>query len=284
MTQTSPHNQIQKLGIIAGRGELPARLLAVCDQKKIEVFIVAFAGQTDPSILEGRAHVISRIGAAGQIIKTLQNHNIKDIVMIGGLRRPSLSELRPDSKTAGFFARVGLKALGDDGLLRAVRAELEKDGFTLHAIQEFAEELLTRPGILGKRKPSKDDKADIPRGIEILRQTAPLDIGQSIIIQQGIVLGLEAAEGTDDLIKRCYAYQRKGKGGVLVKLCKEGQDTSLDLPTIGPETVTLAAQNGLQGIVIEAGRSLMLDAEETIQRADKEGLFLWGVTKDGALL
>lgn len=268
---------IKKLGIIAGGGQLPKRLLEACEKQGIEVFIVGFNGHTDPAILESHRHMLTRMGAAGQIINTLKAHGIHDLVMIGSINRPTLSDLRPDAKTATFFAKLGFKALGDDGLLKAVKAELEKDGFTLHGVHEFVAELLAGQGLFGKRKPAKTDKLDISHGVKILKATGKLDIGQGIIVQQGIVLGLEAVEGTDELIRRCGPYHRKGKGGVLVKLSKEGQDETFDLPTIGPDTIRNAAAAGLTGIAIEAGKALVAGLEETIALADKEHLFIIGI-------
>lgn len=271
---------VDRLGVIAGGGQLPARLLESCDKMGIDVFVIGFEGHTDPAVFRGRTHMVTRVGAAGQIINTLHAHNIKDLVLIGALKRPTLSELRPDRRTASFFARIGLKALGDDGLLKAVRDELEREGFKIHGVQQFAKELLAGEGTLGKQNPSKADLADIKRGVEILKAMAPLDVGQSIIVQQGIVLGIEAVEGTDELIRRYDHYKRKGKGGVLVKLCKDGQDESLDLPTIGPQTLRLAAATGLSGIVVHAGRSLLLESQKVADMADDEKMFVIGINPD----
>ncbi len=274
---------ITRLGVIAGGGQLPARLLEACDKQGIEVFVIGFDGHTDIDLYEGRTHMVTRVGAAGQIINTLHAHHIRDLVMIGALKRPSLSELRPDTRTAKFFARIGLKALGDDGLLTAVKNELQREGFKIHGVHQFATELLAGEGTLGKCNPDKADKADIKRGIEVLKATSALDIGQGVIVQQGIVLGIEAAEGTDELIRRCDDYQRKGKGGVLVKLCKDEQDQSFDLPTIGPDTILLAEAVGLSGIAIHAGHSLLLESQRVADMADKAKLFVIGINPEDYL-
>jgi DUF1009 family protein len=268
---------IKHLGVIAGGGQLPARLLEACDKQNIEVFVIGFDGHTSPEVLKGRTHMLTRVGAASQIINTLKAHEIKNLVMVGALKRPTLSELRPDTRTAKFFARVGLKALGDDGLLKAVKSELENEGFKIHGAHQFAKELLAGEGTLGKANPNRADIADIKRGVEILTHTSTLDIGQAVIIQQGIVLGIEAIEGTDALIERCASYQRKGKGGVLVKLCKEGQDENLDLPTIGPHTIKMAKEAGLSGIAIHAGKSLLLESQTVATKADQAKMFVIGI-------
>ncbi|MCB9989161.1 MAG: UDP-2,3-diacylglucosamine diphosphatase LpxI [Rhodospirillales bacterium] len=268
---------ITRLGIIAGGGGLPSRLVAACDKAGIDVFIVGFEGQTDPQVFSGRKHLLTRLGAAGHIFKTLKERKIDDLVLIGSIRRPSLAELRPDIRTAGFFARLGVKALGDDGILSALREEIESEGFTVHPVQDFARDLLMPEGLIGKKKPSKADQADIERGIEVSQALGALDVGQSVIVQEGIVLGVEGVEGTDALIRRCKAYKRAGRGGVLVKTCKPQQDIALDLPTMGPETVRLCAEAGLAGIIVQAGTALLLEPEEVAGLADKNKMFVMGV-------
>lgn len=271
---------VSVLGVIAGGGDIPARLLQVCDERSVAVFIVALKGHTKPEILSGRAYLWSRIGKAGEIIETLKSRKIKDLVFIGSVKRPSLSELRPDFKTAKFFTRVGLQALGDDGILRALKSELEKEGFTLHGVHEFVQDLLTPEGPIGKYSPLKTMEGDIVKGIEVSQKLGALDIGQSVIVQQGIILGVEAVEGTDSLIRRAALLKRKGRGPILVKSCKPKQDKDFDLPTIGPDTVKLAVESGFSGIIIESGNSLIVNREEVAQIADRHKLFVCGMRID----
>jgi len=273
-------NSIGCLGIIAGGGDIPRLLLHACDAAGQDVFIVGFEGQTDPEIMEGRNYMMTRLGAAGQIFNTLKAHGVNDLVMIGYIRRPSLAELKPDMRTAQFFARLGLRALGDDSLLKALREELEHEGFAIHGIQKFVKDLLAEPGDIGRHKPKKPDWVAIERGIEASQALGKLDIGQAVIVQEEIVLGVEGAEGTDELIKRCAGYKRKGRGGVLVKTCKPQQDQDFDLPTIGPQTVRLCAQTGLSGIVVQAGKSLLVDREQIAKIADEHGLFVTAVNME----
>ncbi len=276
-TAEEEHQPVETLGIIAGGGALPERLLHSCDRRGIIPFVVGFEGQTDPLICKGRNHIWTRIGAAGQIINTLKSHGIRDLVLIGSMRRPSLPELKPDIRTARFFARLGMRALGDDSLLKALREELEAEGFVVHGVQEFARDLLAGEGPIGRHRPRKTDWVDIDRGLEISRMMGALDIGQAVVVQEGIVLGVEAAEGTDELIKRCAGLKRAGRGGVLVKTSKPRQDENLDLPTIGPRTIALCADAGFAGIVIQAGHSLLIDPQEIADAANKHGLFVIGV-------
>lgn len=270
-------SSIEKLGVIAGGGAMPARLLHACDKNGIEPFIVAFEGQTDPAILQDRKYMLTRMGAAGLVINTLKSHGIRDLVFIGSIRRPSMREMRPDLRTLSFYARLSTRALGDDGLLKALKKELEKEGFRIHGVQRFAHDLLAAEGPLGRHKPKKSDEEDIVRGFEILQYLGALDIGQCVVVQEGIVLGVEAAEGTDELMRRCGALKRAGRGPVLVKLSKPGQDNDLDLPTIGPDTISTAGQSGFSGIVIEAGKTLVLEPDRVGELADQFGMFVTGM-------
>ncbi len=268
---------IKSLGIIAGGGSLPERLLHSCDRRGIEVFIIGLEGQTDRNLMAGRKHLWTRMGAAGQIMQTLKAHQIRDVVMIGSVSRPSFAELKPDWKTAAFLMKLGIKALGDDGLLSAIRGLLEKEGFTVHSVQDFAEDLLAPVGAVGKYSPEESDQEDIKRGLEVARAIGALDVGQAVVIQEGLVLGMEAIEGTDALINRCGEIKRGGRGPILVKLCKPQQDTSLDMPTIGPMTVEHAAFRGFRGIIFQAGKTLLIDPQEVAQNADAAKMFVYGV-------
>jgi len=267
----------EKLGIIAGGGDLPARLVRSCEEQGIEVFIVAFEGQTDPALTEGREHLWSRLGAVGTIIQTLKNHDITDLVLIGSIRRPTLAELRPDMRTAAFFSRIAFKSLGDDDLLIAVRKELESEGFRIRGVHHYVQELLMPRGVLGSVKPNKQDEVQIQRGVSVTQVLGSLDVGQAAVVQEGIVLAVEGIEGTDALIQRCKHLLRKGRGPVLVKTCKPQQDKDFDLPTIGPDTVRNAYESGFQGIAVHAGNALLLDKEEVIELANRCKIFVVGV-------
>ena len=273
---------ISVLGIVAGGGTLPQRLIEACDAQGIKTFIVAFEGHTDFSILEGRPHIITRLGAPpGRIIKTLKAHQAMDLVLIGSLSRPHISELRPDLYTARLLWRLSLRAFGDSDFLSLIRAELEREGFRLHGVHKFVHDLLVQEGPVGEYTPSKADLIDIERGMEISQKIGALDVGQSVIVQAGIVLGVEAVEGTDELIRRCASLKRKGpvegRGGVLVKTCKPQQDRDFDLPTIGPDTVKNAAEAGLAGIAVHAGDSLLVDAQKVAETADRHKMFVIGL-------
>lgn len=269
---------MKKIGIIAGGGLLPQRLIEACERRDIDPFVVAFDGATAPETYAHHNHILTRIGAAGLIINTLKSHHIADLVFIGGVRRPTLRDLRPDLRALPFFLRMALRSLGDDGLLKAMRKELEREGFSLHPIYDFVPELLAGQGPLGARDIHDGDCADITRAAEILRVLSPCDVGQAVVMQAGLVLGVEAAEGTDALIERCGGLKRPGRGPILVKMAKVGQDEALDMPTIGPETVARARDAGFSGIVIESRRTLVLDPDRVAALADEAGMYVVAIT------
>ena len=267
-----------KLGILAGGGDLPARLVETCRAAGRPVFVIALEGQADPGLAASGAPLAwVRLGAAGAILDRLRAEGVAEIVMAGRVRRPSLSELRPDWFAARFFARIGARALGDDGLLRAVVATLEEEGFRVLGVQDVLADLLTPAGPLGRHAPDPQAEADIALGVQAARALGALDVGQAVVVQQGLVLGLEAIEGTDALVERCAALRREGPGPVLVKMRKPQQDLRLDLPAIGPVTVERAAAAGFRGIAAEAGGTLLLGRKAAVAAADAAGLFLLGV-------
>lgn len=272
------HNPERKLGIIAGGGELPGQLIEWCQKQKRPYYALAIKGNAEERFFDKKVpHDWIRIGQAGTGFKRFKEENVKEIVLIGTIKRPTLAELVPDMRTAAFFAKIGTKSLGDDGILRALVKELESDGMRVVGIQEVVPDLLVSEGILTKKKPDKEDEEDIRRGVEVAETLGALDVGQAVVVQQGLVLGLEGIEGTDKLVLRCGEYMRKGKAPVLVKLRKPQQDMRIDLPTIGTRTVENAHKNGFRGIAVHAGNALIVNEKEVIALADKYGMFIKGI-------
>ena len=266
-----------KLGILAGSGELPLFLVDACRASGRPVFVLGFQGAADPQRLGDAPHAIVRLGAAAEGLRILRENGVEELVMAGPVRRPSLASLMPDWRAAKFFARIGLRALGDDGLLSAIIKELELEGFRVVGIESILGGLLAPKGPLGRIEPDDQARADIARGLEVARALGALDVGQAAVVQQGIVLGVEAADGTDALIARAGSLRREGLGGVLVKIAKPGQERRADLPTIGVRTVEAAAKAGLRGIAVEAGAALVVDRAAVAAAADGAALFVLGV-------
>ncbi|MBU0723692.1 MAG: UDP-2,3-diacylglucosamine diphosphatase LpxI [Alphaproteobacteria bacterium] len=279
MRPEHPDDATGTIGIIAGGGEVPGRLIEALRSQGRRFFIIALEGQADPETIAGLPHLVVRIGAVGTTLDALRKAGASDIVLAGAVRRPSLTELRPDWTATRLIAKMGPKVFagGDDGLLHALVTVLEGEGFRVLRADSLLQGLLASSGVLGSHTPDDDARADIARGTEILQAMGRLDIGQAVVIQQGLCLGVEAIEGTDALLRRVAGHRRDGKGGVLVKLRKPGQDERVDLPTIGVATVEAAAAAGLRGIAIDAGGTWLVDRPGVIAAADRLGLFVIGL-------
>lgn len=267
-----------KLGIVAGGGGLPRRLVELALADGLAPHVVALTDQTEVRTVAGVPHAWFRLGQISQAVDWLHHEGVVDLVMIGPVARPGLKEMMPDPRAFKFLSKAAFKALGDDGLLRAIIRTLEEEeGFRVHGADEFLSDLLAREGAYGELSPDQQASRDIDKGLTVLRSMGSLDIGQAVVVQQGLVLGIEAIEGTDALLERCGALRRDGPGGVLVKARKPGQEHRVDLPTIGPETVNLAGLAGLRGIAVEASSALVVDEERLVAAADAGGLFVLGV-------
>jgi len=278
---SAPSGAHAALGIIAGGGRLPGQVAAAARAAGREVFLVGLEGFADPAVLAPWPHEVIRIGAAGRIITALRAHGCHDLVLIGPVRRPSLLDLRPDAEGTRILARIGRAVFaGDDGLLAAVMKVLGQEGFHVLSAHEVLNEATAPLGLLTHTAPDALALADIRRGIATARALGAVDVGQGCVVQQGIVLAVEAAEGTDAMLARCPDLARDGPGGVLVKLVKPGQDRRADLPTIGPATVAGAERAHLRGVAFEAGGTILAERAATIAAADAAGLFLLGLGPD----
>jgi len=269
-----------KLGIVAGGGDLPRLLIEACRGSNRDFHVFALQGQADEATVDGVPHDWFRLGAGGAFLKRAQELSVREIVLAGSVKRPSFASLRPDWKTLNFLMRIGGKGLGDDGLLRRIIEALEEEGLSVVGADTLLRDLKPAAGAMGRHRPDEAAAADIERGRAVLRALSAVDVGQAVVVQQGMVLGVEAIEGTDALIDRCGGLRRDGPGGVLVKLPKQGQEKRTDLPTIGPETVRRAVAAGLRGIAVGAGAAIILRRDEVIRVADAAGLFLIAVETD----
>ncbi len=268
----------RRLGIVAGGGVLPGKVAAAARAAGREVFIVGLEGFADPAVLAPWTHEIRRLGAAARIIAALREHDCQDLVMIGPVRRPSLLEMRPDAEGAKLLARIGRAAFaGDDGLLAAVIRVLTEEGFRVIGAHEVLGEAVAPAGVLTRARPDAQAMIDIERGVIVTRLLGSADVGQGCVVQQGLVLAVEAIEGTDAMLARAGLLRRDGVGGVLVKLVKPGQDKRADLPTIGPDTVRNAIAAGLRGVAFEAGATILAEREACLAAADAAGFFLLGL-------
>lgn len=264
--------------MIAGGGTLPHRLVEACQERGRPVYVLAIKGHAAAQIVAGVEHGWVRLGAVGRALDLLHRAGVEEVVMAGPVGRPSLAELRPDLKAAATLARLGRHVFAsDDGLLKAVVHLLEREGFRVIGAEDVLADLLAGAGTLGSRRPAPEDEADIALGVAVARALGAHDVGQAVVVQRGIVLGVEAVEGTDALLARCGQLRRPGPGGVLVKVRKPAQERRVDLPTIGRRTVEAAAEAGLVGVAAQAGGALMVDRDAIRSAADELGLFVVGI-------
>ena len=280
-----------KLGLIAGGGALPLEIANVCRDADRPLFVIRLRGFADPS-LNGFDGIDAGLAELGKGIKALKRAGCRAVCFAGIVRRPDFSTLIPDLRGLAALPGVILAARhGDDALLRFMIHEFEREGFTIEGAHEVGAGLALGEGPLGRIAPGEAHLGDIARAMKVARAIGQLDIGQGAVVARGLVLAVEAQEGTDAMLSRCADLPTALRGtpeapvGVLAKAPKPMQERRVDLPTIGVATVMAAAHAGLAGIVGETGALLVVDRQAVIQRADDLGLFVVGVPhvpEDGA--
>jgi UDP-2,3-diacylglucosamine hydrolase len=272
------------VGLIAAGGVMPFAVADSLIARGIDPVLFALRGSCDPvKVTRFRYHWIS-IGQISRLTRLLRSENCRDLVFIGTLVRPALSEIRLDWGTLRVIPSV-LAAFrgGDDHLLSGIGGILERDGFRMVGIKDVAPDLLMPEGCLTRASPDENAAADIARGREVLHALSPFDIGQAAIVIDGHVVGVEDIEGTDGLLARVARLRAEGRirartaRGALVKAPKSGQDLRFDLPTMGPRTVEGAAAAQLAGIAIVAGNTIVVDPQAVIEAADAASLFVTGL-------
>ena len=267
-----------KLGVLAGGGPFPVRVAGAARDAGHDVFVVCLRDFCDAPELRAFPHMEERIGAGGAIMARLRAEGITHLVLCGKARRLSPLTLWPDAWMAKVLARLGRAVFGgDDTLLRSFIAILAEEGFEVVSPQSLLPNSTAALGLLAGQRPDAMARADISRGIGVLRALAEHDVGQAVVVQQGLILGIEAVENTDALLARAGALRRDGPGGVLVKLAKPHQELRVDAPVIGPVTVAGAQAAGLRGIAIEAGRTILADGEALLRGACAAGLFILAI-------
>jgi DUF1009 family protein len=273
------------IGLIAAGGVMPFAVADSLTARGINPVLFALRGACDPVRVERFRHHWISIGQLGKATRLFRAENCRDLVFIGTLVRPALSEVRLDWGTLRVIGRVWAAFRGgDDHLLSGIGRILEQDGFRMVGIKDVAPDLLMPEGCLTLKAPDEKAAADIARGRELLRALSPFDIGQAAVVIDGHVVGVEDIEGTDGLLARVARLRAEGRirtrtaRGVLVKAPKSGQDLRFDLPTMGPRTVEGAAAAKLAGIAIVAGNTIVVEPQAVIEAADAAGLFVTGLS------
>lgn len=274
-----------RIAVIAGGGALPVAVAQTLKQQGSEPFVVIIDGETSVSLFNGIEHVVMSVEQLGQLLPLLKHKNITKLIMAGNVaRRPRLSAIKWSFSTLALLPRVA-KALilGDDGLLSTMVSIVEANGIQVVGAHQLLPSLLAPAGVITTIKPLKSDGRDIEAASIAAFTIGQLDIGQAAVAVGGRVIALEGIEGTDGLLERAKNLRAHGRisgktRGVLAKRCKPQQETRVDLPAIGPDTVKMACEAGLSGIAVEAGRSFILEFDATISLANELGIFVVGLS------
>ena len=280
---------MQKLGLIAGGGTLPVEIAEHCQQAGRPFFIVRLKGFAGSEIARFPGGADIGIAELGKCFKALKRAGCRAVTLVGNVDRPDFRALAPDLRgLMALPAVIAAARKGDDALLRALVGEFEKEGFAVEGAHEVMGDLTLPAGPLGRVTPGAEQMIDVERALHVAREIGRLDVGQGAVVCDGLVLAVEAQEGTDAMLGRVAKLPPAIRGtpdtprGVLAKAPKPIQETRIDLPTIGLNTVRRAAEAGLAGIAGETGRLLVLDREAVIEMADELGLFIVGVEPPGA--
>ncbi|MGQ3684192.1 MAG: LpxI family protein [Candidatus Loosdrechtia sp.] len=272
---------MEKLGLIAGNGRFPILFAKGAQENKVSIIAVGIEGETSPEI-EQYVEKLYWIGVAqiGKLIKIFKSEQISKAVMAGGITKTKMFSswrnlrLMPDIRTINLWYRH-LKKRDDHSLLGAVAEELRKDGIELQNSTLFVPQLLAQKGILTKKQPTEKELEDVLFGWPIAKEISRLGIGQCLVIKEKVVLAVEALEGTDEAILRGGIL---GKGDIIViKVSKQDFDPRFDIPTVGTETIKSLKESSASVLALEAGKTLILDIEETIKAADNARIAIVGL-------
>lgn len=266
-----------RIGLIAGNGRFPIIFADNARRLGYVVCAVAHEGETEPQLSEhvDRIHWI-KIGQFNKLINALKADGVAEAVMLGGIKKTHVfTTVRPDFRALALAAR--LIRLKDDQILREIAAELEREGIRIRESTFGLKGILVEEGPLTKREPSTKEWEDIRYGWEVAHHIGSLDIGQCVVVKDSVVVAVEAVEGTDGAIRRGGGLAQGG--AVVVKRCKPQQDLRFDLPAVGPRTIEVMESVKAAALALESGRSVLLDREETIRRADRAGIAIVGVSQ-----
>ncbi len=272
------------VGVIAGGGAMPFAVADSLQARGIAPVLFALRGACDPDRVGRFRHHWISVGQLGRATKLFRSEGCRELIFIGTLQRPALSEIRLDWGTVRVLGRIWASFRGgDDHLLSGIGRLLEQDGFRMVGVRDVAPDVLMPEGNIAHAAPDPAAVADIAKGREVLSALGPFDIGQAVVVIDGHVVAVEDIEGTDGLLARVARLREAGRiragagRGVLVKAPKSGQDLRYDLPAVGARTIEGAAKAGLGGIAVIAGHTIAADAQAMIAAADSAGLFVQGL-------
>jgi len=265
---------MNNIGIISGGGRLPIAIGNNLIKKNFNVFFFVIEEFFNKNNYKNLNVTIINLNSAKKIIESLKTKNIDSVIMAGNINRPSLTDLSFDFQTLKLAKKLLLNKTGDNSLLISIKKYFIESGFDYFNWKKHCPELFANKENLTHIKPTYKAKKNLKKAQSIFKYFGEIDVGQSMIIQNQIVLGLEAAEGTDKLIKRCKDYKKSGDRGVLVKFSKYNQSNVLDIPTIGENTIRLLKDCDYEGLYLEKDRCLIIDKEKTIDLANQYKIFI----------
>src|SRR2546423_12805791 len=258
-----------KYGLIAGNGRFPFLVLEGAQRRGVEVVVAAIKEETAPEIDKQAARVEwIGVGQLGKLIRFFKNESVTHAIMAGQVKHQQIFRLNalPDLRMVRLLARLTTK--NTDSLIGAVADELAREGITLVDSTTFLEDSLAQTGVMTRRAPSKDERADIAFGLKIAHEIARLDLGQTIAVKDCAVVAIEAMEGTDAVISRAGEITR-GRPFVVIKVAKPDQDMRFDVPVIGVPTIETMKRAGATAIHVTPQKTLLFDKDELIARADE---------------
>ena len=268
-----------KIGIISGNGQLPLSIGLNLISKNYKIIFFGIKNFANPILYKNYDYVEITISSFSDILSKLKEKQIDKIIMVGKISRPTLKDIKFDLNTASLIKEYFLESKGDDQLLKSISNFFLKKGYPLFDWKNTASDLFASEDNLTKIKPDKIAKKNLIKGLNIFKLLGQTDIGQSLIIQNQLILGFECIEGTDQLIKRCFDYKKTGDKGVLLKLSKYNQHNSLDLPTIGINTVKNLKKYQYDGLFIEKNQCIIMDRSEVVKFCNENKLFLSTINK-----
>ena len=265
---------MSKIGIISGGGKLPILIGNSLVKKNYEVVYFIIEDSVERKDYLNLKTVEIKLNSIKKIFKQLEENNINKIILAGNIKRPSIKDINFDFETINFAKNLFLSKKGDNELLIAIAELFREKGFEYLDWKNYCPELFTSKTNLTRILPTKEANLNLSKALNVFKNYGNLDIGQSLIVQNEIVLGLEAAEGTDQLIIRCNELKKNGDKGVLIKASKYNQSNILDIPTIGTQTLKLLIDNDYEGVFIEKNHCLIIDQDEVTNLANTNNLFI----------
>ena len=265
---------MSKIGIISGGGKLPILIGNNLIKKNYEVIFFVIENTFNKKNYTHLNTIEIKLDSIKKIFNKLNENNVKKIILAGNITRPSLKDINFDFETINLAKKILLSQKGDNDLLISIKKLFQDKGFEYLDWKIYCSELFPNEKNLTIIKPSKEASLNLDKALKVFKDYGQLDIGQSLVVQNEIILGLEAAEGTDNLILRCKELKKKGDKGILFKASKYNQSNILDIPTIGKETLNLLIKNDYEGIFIEKNNCIIIDKNETINLANSNNLFI----------